>query len=345
MANNWFYPNDAFIFDTYTEIQQGFIERIIQKGTDNAIQWLKTVKNEQECSKPRKLRFSWKKFADLYVFEISEYGDFSSAIRFNTAKNFLELDNFKVGQKYFWRVNGGDIHWFQTKDNLFRFINLDGALNVRDLGGNCIKQGILYRGTEFDEFYHLSQKGQEIFIEELKIKTQLDLRGENIQHRADSPFGEKVNLIQIRYRPYAEIFEVEHRENICKIMDVLSDEKNYPVYIHCVGGADRTGMIAIYLRALAGESDEEIFTDYELTGLSNYTMGITESVDTGDRCREYPYFVGFLHKLYSYVGAERSAPLANVVRAFLLDCGTKKEQIDKILDIIKNRGGESNETV
>ena len=335
MKKKYFYPPNGFVFDAYTEIQRIFIDKIKTDGTECAISWLKTVKNERECSKPQKLLFQWECFADSYLFEISEDDAFSSVTCFNTSKNFCELDNFKVGQKYFWRVNSGEVHWFETKSNLFRFINIDGALNVRDLGGNCIKQGFLYRGTEFDDYYHLNEEGYQAFVERLKIKTELDLRGENKRNLESSPFKGEVHIIQIHYRPYMEVFEEQYKCAICKIMDVLSDEKNYPMYMHCVGGADRTGMIALYLRALAGEADEEILTDYELTGLSTYTMGINEGVDKGERCRNYSYFANFLSALYSYVGGEEDAPLSTVIRLFLLDCGVKQQQIDRIIKIIK----------
>ena len=231
-------------------------------------------------------------------------------------------------------MNNGDIRYFITLDNIPRFIKINGALNVRDLGGNKIKQGILYRGTEFDEVYHLEPSGRETIIEELKIKSQLDIRGPYQHHIDNSPIKDKVELIQIAYRPYMEIFEPAHRQHICEIMQVFADETKYPIYINCVGGADRTGMIVLYLRAIAGESDDDIFTDYELTGLSSYTMGLSEGVDNGRRWRTAPYFLEFLTKLKKY--AEPNAPLSVLVRAFLMDCGVAQDCIDKIASIIKN---------
>ena len=41
-------------------------------------------------------------------------------------------------------------------------------------------------------------------------------------------------------------------------MEFFAEEENYPIYFHCRGGADRTGMIAMLLRAIAGVSDETI---------------------------------------------------------------------------------------
>ena len=328
-----FFPVDGFVFDTHTDIQNGFIKRIHTEGTACALEWLGTVKNGQECSYPRSLSLSWPACdTNAYLLEIAENEDFQDALCITTDKNCWELHNLKIGQTYYWRVNGGEIHYFQTENSAPRFIKIDGALNVRDLGGNKIKQGIIYRGTEFDEYYHLAPDGYRSFVEDLKIKTELDLRGESNVHLEISPLKNKVNIIQYWYRPYMEVFEEQHKKKLCKIMEVFADEQNYPIYMHCVGGADRTGMVALYLRALVGESDDDIHTDYELTGLSTYAYGISEGA-TGYRNRTSPYYVEFLEELRK--GFDLDAPLSVVVKSFLLNCGVTQECINKIIKIIK----------
>lgn len=114
-------------------------------------------------------------------------------------------------------------------------------------------------------------------------------------------------------------------------MEFLSDESVYPVYIHCRGGADRTGMIALYLRALAGDSDDEINTDYELTALSTYALGGAEGAD-GFRSRNAEYYVNFLNKLNEY---GEGKPLSVTVRRFLISAGVSPKTLDKIVSIIK----------
>ncbi len=116
-------------------------------------------------------------------------------------------------------------------------------------------------------------------------------------------------------------------------MRFLSDENNYPMYIHCLGGADRTGMIAFFLRALAGESEDIIHLDYELTGLSNYTGGLGEGAATdGFRSRNSEYYQDMLENLNKYAPSES---LSEKVRGFLLDCGVSEECLEKILTVIK----------
>ncbi len=81
------------------------------------------------------------------LFELSENADFTNAYSVNCHASFCEIDNLKVAKTYYWRVNGGAARCFCTKDNAIRFIKIDGVLNVRDIGGKNIKQGLIYRGS------------------------------------------------------------------------------------------------------------------------------------------------------------------------------------------------------
>ena len=253
------FPPCGYVFDTHTDIQNKFIEKIEKYNTDVAIEWLKTVK-KSELSYPQALKFVWSGI-DGGLFELSDNCEFTNSYSVKCDTSFCEIGNLKVAKKYYWRVNGGEARYFYTKDNDIRFIKIDGLLNVRDIGGKNIKQGLIYRGSDLDLVYKISEKGKEIFCNQLGIKTEIDLR-KGADANRPCALGDRVRLQSLPYRPYREVFEEEHRQGICSIMNFLSDEENYPIYIHCLGGADRTGMIAFYLRALAGECDELIHLDY-----------------------------------------------------------------------------------
>jgi protein-tyrosine phosphatase len=188
-------------------------------------------------------------------------------------------------------VNGGAHSSFITVDSRYRFVEVDGALNLRDLGGIGIKQGMIYRGSEINREYKITESGRRTMRDVLGIKTQLSLRGEVDDTDGVSVIGEGVQYRHIPYRPYEEIFEEKNRRAIIEIIDLFADETNYPIYFHCFGGADRTGMVAMLLRAIMGECDEDILTDYELTSLSSYAYGAAEGVGAlGFRSREADYF-------------------------------------------------------
>ncbi|MBR5388667.1 MAG: tyrosine-protein phosphatase, partial [Clostridia bacterium] len=50
-----------------------------------------------------------------------------------------------------------------------------------------------------------------------------------------------------------------------RIFYYLTDEKNYPIYVHCNAGADRTGTVAFLINGLLGVSFEDLTRDFELT--------------------------------------------------------------------------------
>ena len=49
------FPTDGYTFDTHTDIQNGFIEKVTDEGIDEALVWLEGVKNDTEQSHPEAL--------------------------------------------------------------------------------------------------------------------------------------------------------------------------------------------------------------------------------------------------------------------------------------------------
>ena len=67
-----------------------------------------------------------------------------------------------------------------------------------------------------------------------------------------------------------------------------------PVYVHCWGGADRTGCLCYLLGALLGMREEHLLLDYELTSLSIW----------GDRSRDSAQFQRFMAALDCFASRE-----------------------------------------
>ncbi len=328
------YPQNNTIIDTHTSIQNGFIEKISKNGITDALEWLFPIKKGNELTHPESIRFEWlmEKDESSYIFEISENACFSPSFSAETQNNFFVMTNFKIGQKYYWRINGCSPFTFTTKDNRFRFIEAEGALNIRDLGGINIKQGLLFRGSEINKEYKITPSGKSVLKNDLRIKTEVSLRKEFELPDGISCIDDGILYKFLPYRPYNEVFEEEHRKELVHIMEFLANEDNYPIYFHCLGGADRTGMIALYLRALLGESEEDILTDYELTSLSSYAYGLSEGVSAlGFRSRLSDYFQEFFNRFNTYEGED----LCKKTESFLIDCRVKTETIDKIKKILK----------
>lgn len=325
-------PINGALVDTFTNVQKEFINRIKSEGIDEALNWLLPIKNGEEISYSREIEFCWDGGEPPFTVSLSTNKDMSDSIDYISEANSILIGNLQVGTEYFWRVNNSQVSSFTTNGEFTRLLKIDGLPNVRDIGGCKIKQGMIFRGGELERCYTITEEGKHTFTKELGIVTELDLRADMIGKIDRSVAGETVRLVQLPYRPYDEVFLDQHKQGIVKIMEFLSDEANYPVYIHCLGGADRTGMIAIYLRALAGEDDEVIHTDYELTSLSSYAMGIAEGVSAqGFRSRTSDYYSDFINKMMTY---SADGTLGSAVERFILDCGVREETIEKIRSII-----------
>ncbi len=85
----------------------------------------------------------------------------------------------------------------------------------------------------------------------LGVKTDLDLRSDReIAGMTQSPLGAGVNFIHHSSLEYGGIFASPGRETMAANFRVFCDRANYPVYFHCIAGADRTGTLAYVLNGL-----------------------------------------------------------------------------------------------
>lgn len=188
----------------------------------------------------------------------------------------LRAENLLSGKTYYWRVRDGsadsEIRTFTTEKNEIRTIRADRIKNIRDIGGwetesgKCVRQGLFYRGPAFRE--HFTMHMWHIFMEDLGIKTEIDLRQEVVGEEFDTMLGPLCNYLQLPTEAYDEVFDPPYGENMKKIFELLANEDTYPVYLHCAAGADRTGTVAYLLEAVLGLSEEDIIFDYNLTAAS-----------------------------------------------------------------------------
>jgi protein-tyrosine phosphatase len=170
-----------------------------------------------------------------------------------------------------------------------------GCLNVRDLGGHRTTDGGETRFGSIvraDDIHQLSDEGWEELVD-YGIRTVVDLRGEH--EREDDPPGELP--VEVVHVPFMEASEAEWQEiapeieaavaaapdvatstqdvyliflerfgaNVAAALRAVAHAPEGGVVVHCVGGKDRTGLLAAFLLHLGGVSDEEIADDYALS--------------------------------------------------------------------------------
>lgn len=203
---------------------------------------------------------------------------------------------------------------------------VDGVYNMRDIGGwitadgKTIKQGLLYRGTEldgvFESNYKITSDGILEMLQNLKIKTDMDLRAADKSMGTFSPLGIGVTRRFYNTDMYETVFTQEGKEKIKRIFTDLAKEENYPVYMHCTYGIDRTGTVCYILEALLGLSEDDLLKEYKLSALGYYDLNITS-------------VLSFIDEFKAFEGDTMQAKAEN----YLLSAGITQQQIESIKDI------------
>lgn len=277
---------------------------------------------------PVALKLSVKKGEAIsYKIELADNHSFVNADTFylEAASGICEFEHLYTNTTYYYRVTvytrtGLDTATgqFQTADTP-RILSIDGLSNVRDIGnwktdsGKRIKQGLLIRGTEMDAAvesgYHLTNEGLVDMIEVFGIKTDIDLRAQTATSM--DALGPQVEHIYYDMVMYEGIFTDTGKDKIRMVFSDLADPDNYPVYLHCTYGCDRTGTVCYLLEALLGVSRGDCLRDY---GLSNLNIANILVVENG---------------LANYEGDT----LKEQAESYLLSCGVSEYQINSIRNI------------
>ncbi len=248
----------------------------------------------------------------------------------------VDVYNLKTGTKYYYTINLIFANGFETSvSGSFttaegpRVMNVDGVYNMRDIGGwkttsgKKIKQELLYRGCEIDGAiepkYTITDSGINTMLKDLGIKTEMDLRTETDNIYGTHMLGAAVKHNYYETAMYSSIFnDKTSNENIRRVFSDLADKKNYPVYLHCTYGQDRTGTVCYLLEALLGVSEENMMKDYLLSGLHHGDVyGGKEPMDE------------FIADLQKFPGVSMSEK----VEYYLLSIGVTAKEISSIRNI------------
>ena len=276
----------------------------------------------------------------------------------DVARIEVPMANLEIAARYYWkvvcrgrcgfgcgprhgceackRIVESPVSEFTTEDFAPRWIAVEGRVgNIRDfggrlgLGGRRVRQGLVYRGQGLNDnsVTGETQGRNRLTVEDVKyltgtlgIRTDLDLRspGETAD-LAESPLGKDVRFILRSSQCYKGIFSDQGKRVMAENFRVFCDRRNYPVYFHCIGGADRTGSLAYVMNGVLGVSRHEMETDWESTF---YPRIPDESKDPDFWCRESHFNDG----IGKYGDAD--TPWNDRVVLYLKDCGITAEEIE-----------------
>ena len=241
--------------------------------------------------------------------------------------------NLFTGEKYFWEITDSAGNKASSSFNtapgvrLIEFpLSAGGPVNFRDLGGRKtlsgkkVKQGIVYRGSQTvcDFFFEENRK---YILENLKIKTDLDLRYDTqvvkeVAAGGVSSLGKEVQWLHYTVNAF-DSFTPEQCELFRKTLQTFAVKENYPIYVHCRGGADRTGEISFLFNGLAGVSLEELYDDYELSALGPFPCS-----------RNFEYFQKWQETIATY--SSKELPIQEQIEKYCLAIGLTPEEISAI---------------
>ena len=183
-----------------------------------------------------------------------------------------------------------------------RHLDIEGAYNVRDLGGYATSDGRRTRWGVFlraDSLHRLPLRSQAALID-YGIRTVIDLRrSREIQAEPnvfwassdvryyhqnmsgdvpivrDSDLPLPTDIVGRSAGHYARGLDLRQSQTH-DILANMAQPDILPALFHCRGGQDRTGIVAALLLGLAGVPDETIAEDYALTSRFLVNMRLDE---------------------------------------------------------------------
>jgi protein-tyrosine phosphatase len=167
-----------------------------------------------------------------------------------------------------------------------RIIELEGAVNFRDLGGYVTDDG---RHTRWRTLFRADGLGELTepdfdILRQLGIRTVIDLRtGHELQQ---SRFDVEAHPVGFHHFPFikslgnADDFErapgflgTQYQEmlqdaatQIVGALTALAAPDARPAVFHCTAGKDRTGLLSALMLSLLGVPEETVVADYALSG-------------------------------------------------------------------------------
>jgi protein-tyrosine phosphatase len=173
---------------------------------------------------------------------------------------------------------------------VIRHIEFARLHNFRDVGGYATDSGLEVRWQRLyrSDSLHWLAGDDLVRFHALGIRTVIDLRHPNeIERRGRAPQGPRYHNLSVEHRRWniqddyhpeagvARFFADRYHEvaqdgvvELRSALEVIAEEENAPVVIHCAAGKDRTGVLAALVLRLLGVAEKDVIADYALTGLA-----------------------------------------------------------------------------
>ncbi len=320
----------------------GLTEKMLSALDDGYENITKHATGTREWSIPDPVRHSWVITSKThgepvrYIFVIENNADTERYVT-ETTESFADVYNLKTGTEYYWSVTAvfddgteetSKLTKYTTSDRAPRVLNIDGVTNCRDLGGwkttsgKRVKQGMIIRTARFNENgkedITITDEGKETLLKTLGIKTEIDLRLNEI--RTESALGSDVRYVNIGL-PGTVVSQLRlHDDTLRQIISEFAKEENYPINVHCSIGTDRTGLVCFLINGLLGVPEDSLYMDYVFSNFGHISSmrKITEVTE------------GYLTEINTFPGDTLQERIEN----YLLEIGVTKEETETIRNIM-----------
>lgn len=332
--------NDECVLQTKAQLNYlGIQAGITEETTACPFNW-PSLNNPypSENSRPMPVTLKWEtetaKEGLTYKVLLSRNSDLSDAEVFEDLKTTsLNVVNLYIATQYYWKVYAmletetvyeSEIYSFTTADIAPRCIKVDSISNVRDLGGwktidgRRVRQGCMYRSTEFNDHYSLSEAGADTMVNQLGIKVDFDIRGMNMPFFDESVIRHE----EFAIGSYGGILGTLPKSTVRRIYNLMLNSVNEPFVTHCYGGADRTGSLVFIMNGLLGVSYKDLCTDFEFTGFSVH----------GERCQFGDEFKALIKSLRRY--GEEGDTINQCIENFFIKRGITESEIKTLRDTL-----------
>ncbi len=160
----------------------------------------------------------------------------------------------------------------------------------------------------------LTEESREYLVRDLGIRSDVDLRGDTeCRGMTGSPAGKSVRWLRRPCGSYAALGSDFGKEGVANVLRELMKKENCPAIFHCIGGQDRTGIIAFLLNGLLGAQEEELYLDWEVTAWMNGDSSVNHR--------------NFLDRFVSDLTACPGKTLNGQIEACVLSLGITPEEI------------------
>ena len=318
----------------------------------NSEDYLTTIgiaSGSSEKSAPDPINISWTakpvngSKAKTYKLDLFETNNENNKWTYEVNDTNLDIYNLKINTEYSYVVTAvysnktftSEKSSFKTTNKAPRNLYVENVMNFRDLGGNGIKQGLIYRSGRFNEddgSSLLTEATQKQMKDQFGFKTEIDLRrGDENGGITSSPLGNDVNYqhLPMYYGGYnilthhAEHSGVDYDNpaRIKEFFDLLANPNSYPIDFHCAIGKDRTGCMAYLIKALCGVEEEHLYRDYLFSNFAKIS-GMCNASDIDDRYGE---------TIKSYSGATLKEKTYNYLHEVI---GVTEDNLNSIRNIL-----------